>query len=212
MFRESGFFEHMAVNGRFRKSRFKNKLVHKITSDKVVPENAKECCKNLMRKINVKYPDDLEPLYVILIEAMQNTNNHASAGKDIEYDWWLYEFEDNAKSLMHYTFLDIGVGLFESLPVKKYVVETLKLLKLSSNLDIVDDLISGKIKSRTLKQNRGKGIPQIYDQSKDSLFKDFYILSNDVLINTKTDTKTELKEQFYGTLYYWTIQIDDDED
>jgi hypothetical protein len=178
-----------------------------VTDNKVETNIAKNCCKSLFKKLDLKYYDDLEPLYDILIEAMQNTNNHAAAGKNIEYDWWLYEFEDTQDSLMHFTFLDIGVGVFESLPVKKYIIDVLKLLEIKSNLDLVDDLLEGKIKSRTNKPERGKGIPQIFDLSKDNLYKDFYILSNDILIDTKTGDRRQLNSPFYGTLYYWTIPL-----
>lgn len=207
MFRESGFFDHMSSP--FRKFNRKNspKLIHKLTNHKVVTSIARTCCEDVFKKLDLDFKDDLEPLYDVLIEAMQNTNNHASAGQSVTYDWWLYEYEDKGKNLMHYTFLDIGIGIFESLPVKKYVIDVLKLLEIRSNLDLVDDLLAGKIKSRTKRPERGKGIPQIYELSKDPLYKDFYILSNDIMINTKTDERTELREPFLGTLYYWTIPL-----
>ena len=205
MFRESGFFDHMSSNLRRYNSSKGNRLVHKVTNHKVIPSIARACCVSMFDKLTLTYHDELEPLFDILIEAMQNTNNHASAGKNVEYDWWLYEFDDRNKEIMHFTFLDIGSGIFESLPVKNYIYEVLKLLEIKSNLDLVDDLLAGKIKSRTKKPERGKGIPQIYELSKDGLFKDFHILSNDILINTKTDDRLELEEPFLGTLYYWTI-------
>ena len=63
---------------------------------------------------------------------------------------------------------------------------------MSSNIDLVDKLVEGEIKSSTGRLDRGKGIPQIFELSKDKLFKDFYMLSNDVLVNAKTMKKTHL--------------------
>ncbi|WP_299799780.1 hypothetical protein [uncultured Maribacter sp.] len=209
VFRDSGFFEH--VNLIDRKSRttpaYGAQLLHKVTEHKVETGIAKENCRYMMNRTGFKYVDDLEPLYVILVEAMQNTNNHASADTDIGYDWWLYRYEDKSKGLVHFTFLDIGVGVFRSLSVINWIRKLTDSANITSNIDLVDDLLAGRIKSRTLRKDRGKGIPQIYDQSKDCMFKDFYILSNDVLINTKTDAKIKLKEEFHGTLYYWTMEI-----
>lgn len=204
-FMESGFFDHVNLIGT-KPSSLSAELLHKVTNNKVETEIAKKMCRYIMEKANILYNDDTEPLYVILVEAMQNTNNHASAKEDTEFDWWLYRYEDKFNKLIHFTFLDIGVGVFKSLPVISWR-DGLKLkLGIKSNLDLVDDLLSGKIRSRTLRKDRGKGIPQIYDSSKDEMFENFYILSNDILINTKTDERTELKEEYKGTLYYWTIK------
>ncbi len=119
----------------------------------------------------------------------------------------LYRYEDKNKGLIHFTFLDIGVGVFKSLPVMNFLRKISNTVNITSNLDLVDDLLQGKIKSRTKRKDRGKGIPQIYDQSKEDMFKDFYILSNDILIDSKKDTKVKLNEEFFGTLYYWTMEI-----
>ena len=209
VFQDSGFFDHVNILDKKLRAISKSsaKLLHKVTKVKVETEIAKENCKFMMSKIGAKYVDDLEPLYVILVEAMQNTNNHASIRSDFNYDWWLYRYVDRTRNLVHFTFLDIGVGVFKSLSVMNWVRQLSNTVNFTSNLDLVDDLLEGKIKSRTLRKDRGKGIPQIYDQSKDEMFKDFYILSNDVLINTKNEIKIKLDQEFQGTLYYWTMGI-----
>jgi hypothetical protein len=209
VFADSGFFEHVNLIDKRSRTTPTNsaKLLHKVTNHKVETSIAKETCRYMMARTGSKYVDDLEPLYVILVEAMQNTNNHASADTKIGYDWWLYQYEDKSKDIIHFTFLDIGVGVFKSLSVTNWIRKLTDTANFTSNLDLVDDLLAGKIRSRTLRKDRGKGIPQIYDQSKDDLFKDFYILSNNIFINTKTDVKVKLDEEFHGTLYYWTMKI-----
>ena len=206
VFKDSGFFDHVDIVGGKFHYKSKQSLLHKVTDYKVETEIAKSHCIYMKEKINAEFIDDLEPLYVILVEAMQNTNNHAAADTDVKYDWWLYSFEDKSTDLIHFTFLDIGVGVFNSLSVIDWKRKITDTVKMTSNLDLVDKLLAGQIKSRTLRKDRGKGIPQIYDSSKDDLFETFYILSNDILINTKTDEKIKLKEEFQGTLYYWTMK------
>ncbi|MDG1573311.1 hypothetical protein OZ410_13360 [Robiginitalea sp. M366] len=207
MFRQSGFFDHVSIldydSGRSKGA----KLIHKRSDKKVESSDAKNICRRLISKTDYTYIDELEPMYVILIEAMQNTNNHASAGKPDQYDWWLYQYEDPEKKLLHYTFLDIGVGVFESLPVRDFKRKFMELFSIKNNSDLVRPLLKGEIKSRTLQPNRGKGIPQIYDQSFDDLFEEFHILSNDILINTRKKSHIRLSNQFYGTLYYWSVKI-----
>ncbi len=214
VFKESGFFDHVNILNENLKAISKKsaQLLHKVTNDKVETGIAKDACRYMMPKLNAKYIDDLEPLYVIIIEAMQNTNNHASGKSKIEYDWWIYRYLDKSKGIVHFTFLDIGVGVFNSLPVMNFLRRLKNTANISSNLDLVEDLLNGKIKSRTKRKDRGKGIPQIYEQSKDEMFKDFYILSNDILIDAKNDINLKLEEEFYGTLYYWTMEIKNIED
>lgn len=207
VFGESGFYDHVNVIGRKPVPK-SAKLLHKVTNNKVETEIAKKTCRFIKDKLNLKYVDDTDSFYTILIEAMQNTNNHASADDNIEYDWWLYTYVDKRKKVVHFSFLDIGVGIFKSAPVSLAKSVFRKLTGTDKkNIELVDDLLAGKIESRTLRKDRGKGIPQIYEMSKDDMIKDFYIMSNDIMINTKTDVHTELKQDFMGTLYYWTIKI-----
>jgi hypothetical protein len=208
LFLESGFFDHVFLgNGSIKpKSSENNKLIHNETNNKVETGIASDICSFVMDKIGFIYEDEMEPLYVTLIEAMQNTNNHASANTKDSYNWWLYSFEDRQNDLLHFTFLDIGVGVFNSLSVRNWRTKLMEAAKFTSNLSLVDDLINGKIRSRTKRTDRGKGIPQIYDSSLDPIFEDFYILSNDILMNTKSNKRLLLQEEFHGTMYYWTIK------
>lgn len=210
LFYESGFFDHVTVQNTNSQpvKRKANKLLHKITDFEVETDIATEFCLYVKNKINAKYIDDLEPLYVILIEAMQNTNNHASDSHNNKgkYDWWLYRYENKNEKITHFTFLDIGVGVFNSLSVRNWKRKLSESVRITSNLDLVDDLMEGKIKSRTLRKNRGKGVPQICNSSLDEMFDEFFMLSNDILINLKTGSKKKLKEEFHGTMYYWTIK------
>lgn len=208
LFLESGFFDHVQMydNRIQNKTKSNNRLLHNSTDNEVETEIAKDVCLFVKNEINAEYIDDLEPLYVILIEAMQNTNNHASTQEKLKYDWWLYRYEDKGSGIIHFTFLDIGIGVFNSLSVRNWKRRLLELSLFRNNLDLIDDLLDGKIISRTMRTDRGKGIPQIYESSKDDLFNDFYILSNNVLIDVKKDSRTLLKEEFHGTMYYWTIK------
>jgi len=81
------------------------------------------------------------------------------------------------------------------------------IVGLTSNTDLVEPLFKGKIKSRTGKPERGKGIPQVYDSSKNKAFKEFYLISNDVKVDMKNMNIKKLNNNFSGTLFYWELSI-----
>lgn len=204
LFLQSGFFEH--VRSLIPKVKSRNLMLHRISRRKVKPSLVKEVC---LIGVNHTFGNQniFEPLYEMIIECMSNTNFHAGLEKQGKYEWWLYVYENPANKVTSYSFLDLGVGIFESIPVRDYVKFT-QFIKLSSNVDLVDDLVNGKIKSRTLATNRGKGIPQIYRHSKHKNIKNFKIISNNVFADFDTANYHKLKNQFRGTFLYWELHPD----
>lgn len=202
LFRQSGFYEY--VNTRSPKpANDKKLLIHEITNNRVEPDIAKEACLLGLRH-TFKNEEIFEPLYDILIEVMQNTNNHAGLTRG-KYDWWLHVYNHPDSSRTSYTFIDLGVGIFESLPVKSFVRDFFEILSLKSNIDLVPKLFAGEIKSRTARPERGKGIPQIFECSQDNTFDKFVLISNDIYADLKTKDYKLIKTQFEGTLFYWEI-------
>lgn len=202
LFLQSGFYEYVNTRGT-KPVNNKKLLIHEITNNRVEPDKAKEAYL-LGLKHTFQNEDIFEPLYNVLIEIMQNTNNHAGATRG-KYDWWLhvYNHPDSAKT--SYTFLDLGVGIFESLPVQSFKRNFLEMLGLKSNLDLVPKLFAGEIKSRTALPERGKGIPQVYECSQHHYFEKFILISNDIYADLKTNENRIIKNQFNGTLFYWEL-------
>lgn len=202
LFVQSGFYEYVRTRGP-KPVNDKKLLIHKVTDNRVEPDIAKDACLLGLRH-TFNNEEIFEPLYNILIEIMQNTNNHAGSTRG-KYDWWLHVYTHPYSTKTSYTFLDLGIGIFESLPVKSYKRDFFKILGLNSNLDLVPKLFGGEIKSRTSRPERGKGIPQVYECSKDSAFNKFILISNDVYSDMKTGINTTLQKPFKGTLYYWEL-------
>lgn len=196
---DSGFFNF--VKTRSARPKVKHRLIHKTTDYKVEVDEAKKAC---LLSVNHTFGNDTKfrPLYEILIECMANTKNHAYKADEPKYDWWLFVYK-KPNNVTAVTFLDLGIGIFRSYPVLHHV----RFKKgLSSNAKIINDLYSGKIKSRTKSTQRGKGIPHIYNHSQNSNFSKFYLITNDVFSNMKTGEKFELKQELNGTLYYWELE------
>lgn len=205
LFTESGFYDHVKTSGRFAIS--KENLLHKEVNKKVVSQVAKEASLTGIRHVfgNEK---PFEQLYEILVECMSNTNNHADLHTRGKCNWWLYAYNIPNEKITSYSFLDLGVGIFESAVVKNYIKNLAKGTFLYRNINLVNDLLSGKLQSRTEEDNeiRGKGIPQIVEHSKSNHFKKFYIIANDVLIDLKTGGREQLKHRLNGTFLYWELQ------
>lgn len=201
LFLHSGFYDHVRVSG--AKPASDNKLIHEITANRVEPDIAKDAC---LLGINHTFKNSsiFEPLYDIIIEVMQNTNNHAGKTRGM-YDWWLHVYNHPSSSKTSYTFLDLGSGIFKSLPVRTFWREAKERLHLASNLDLVERLFAGEIKSRTSRPERGKGIPQIYECAQDKVFTKFILVSNDIFFDLKTRESKLLSTKFDGTLFYWEI-------
>ena len=167
-----------------------------------MPPIAQEACQHISKEPN----DVTEYLYEMLIESMANTNNHAAGKEDKgQTKWWLYTYKASNGNVI-YTFIDLGVGIFDSIPVSRFK-KLAKALSFKSNKDIAIELLNGKIKSSEIIDNemRGRGIPQIAANSKKDCFRRAFIISNDVKINLKSHTAEKLMYNFFGTMLYWEV-------
>lgn len=206
LFTESGFYDHVNTKGAF--FRGKESLLHKEVNRKVVSEVAKAASLTGIRHV-FGNETPFEPLYEILVECMSNTHNHADLNNRGKCNWWLYVYSKPNEKITSYSFLDLGVGIFESAVVQNHLKNFFKGTTLYPNINLVEDLLSGKIQSRVDdidQEIRGKGIPQIVEHSALRQFKSFYIITNDVKIDLKTRGKEQLKYKLNGTFLYWELQ------
>lgn len=201
IFIKSGFLKYVRSN--ITNVSSINLLLHQRSNKQVNTSIAKEACKRGI-KHTFESDDIFQPLYDIIIECMSNTHNHADPTKDGVYDWWLYTFFDEKTSITYYSFFDLGVGIFESISIKDYK-ELMRSAGITRNIDLIDDLYSGKIKSRTLLPERGKGLPQIYGYAKHPNIKNLILITNNVYSNMSNNSKFELDLDFSGTFYYWEL-------
>ncbi|MFA6447710.1 MAG: hypothetical protein WCW31_05705 [Patescibacteria group bacterium] len=205
LFTESGFYGYVKTHGRFKCN--KKNLLHKEVHRKVVPDVAKDAALTGIRHVFDR-DTPFEPLYEILVECMSNTNSHADLYEQGKCNWWLYAYSEPKTNIASYSFLDLGVGIFKSAVVQNYLKKLFKGTMIYKNINLVDDLLAGKLQSRADIDNeiRGKGIPQIVEHSKSKNFKTFFIIANDVKINLKTGAKEQLDQELKGTFMYWELQ------
>ena len=205
LFVESGFYKFVNTSKEMKCAQRKEcNLLHKESDFSVQSGIAKEACLYGTRHV-FQNSKPISELYEMLVEAMSNTNNHAGKDSEHKIKWWLYTYNDPF-GFTSYSFIDLGVGIFESIPVQKFKKLT-KLLNITNNVDLVQDLLNGKIKSSIKADNeiRGKGIPQIALNSLEPIFKRAFIISNDVKIDLKTQQAEKLSIDFRGTFLYWEL-------
>ena len=103
-----------------------------------------------------------------------SANNHAKINQRGFHDWWVLVYNDEKAKVSYFSFLDLGIGVFKTLPKKisQKVVETI-MHKPDMNLELLKKLIKGELESRTKKKFRGKGFPLIIKNSKSKYIKNF---------------------------------------
>lgn len=151
-----------------------------------------------------------------LIELMHNTNNHAVLDKEGEKHWFLSVQHRKSEGVVSFSFLDFGVGIFESLNKKGksskwYEWENLLsgLFTFNNNKELLKLILNGDLhRTVTGKVYRGKGLPGIYEAFKRNHFNKLHIISNDVYADIDNNNFLSLKNTFSGTFVYWELSSD----
>lgn len=148
-----------------------------------------------------------------LIELMQNTNNHAVIDKEGEKHWWVSVHHDKANKIVRFSFIDFGVGVFNSLNHKtkdsKWYNWQDKLKKkfgYSNNAELLRLILEGKLhKSVTEKYYRGKGLPGIKEAQERNQLSNLHIITNNTFARIDKNEYKSLINSFSGTFVYWEI-------
>lgn len=144
----------------------------------------------------------LKLAYGHLIECMGNTHQHASS-RPGEQMWWASVFRDSRRQRDCFTFVDMGMGIFNSAELSL----RLRLYKLTGfrREQILKDLLNGKIPSSTGKAYRGRGLPSIYRSCADGKIRRFVIVTNDVYADAERGAFLPLSDEIKGVVLYWEV-------
>lgn len=144
----------------------------------------------------------LKVVYGHLIECMGNTHQHA-AGRPGEQMWWASVFRDVRRQRDCFTFIDMGVGIFNSAELSL----RLKVYRLTGfrRQQILRDLLDGKIPSSTGMAYRGRGLPSIRRSCEEGKIRRFVIVTNDVYADTERGAFVPLPEEIKGVVLYWEV-------
>lgn len=211
---ESGFFENLYKN-------FKNEDRYKLGFQKVIHTHA---WKNVDSKLSAQVienaskkiwnePRRCQGVQRTMLELMLNTNNHASLVKGGDKHWWLSTNYIAEHNKVAFSFVDYGVGVFNSLNNKtkksKFHGWTSKMtdkFKYGSNADLLKLIMEGELhRTVTGKHWRGKGLPGIFEAFKRNQISNLYIITNDVFADVSSNNFKTIKTNFPGTFIYWEI-------
>ena len=146
----------------------------------------------------------LKAAYGHLLECMANTHEHAGRGLIGSESWWASVFKDTERQCDCLTFIDMGVGIFESIELNL----RLRLFNLVGAFrpNILRDLLEGRIPSSTKVAYRGRGLPSIYDSVvKSRTTSRLMIITNDVYADVQGSRFVQLSHSLEGLLLYWEV-------
>lgn len=150
-------------------------------------------------------------VYRILMELMQNTHSHAKIGQEGVENWWISMNYDEDRNTVCFSFVDYGVGVFNSLEHKKPGTKFFGALELirkrePSNNKILQLILEGELhKTSTGQYYRGKGLPGIKTAMERNQISNLYIITNNVFANADKNIFVTLQNEFSGTFIYWEL-------
>ncbi len=141
-------------------------------------------------------------LYTTLIEMMGNVRQHAykKTGRWLT----LCEFKNEG---LEFLFFDRGLGI--PVTVQDNWKDIVKMLFRKEESYILKSALEGVFRTQTKEENRGKGLPQIYEFLNSDIVEKAALLSGHgycEIENGKIKISHDLKEKLHGTLYRWKIK------
>ena len=144
----------------------------------------------------------LKSAYSHLIECMGNTHEHAAPAIGSQR-WWASVFQDKERECDCFTFVDMGVGIFNSIKLNK-ALQFLNWMHLSRT-GVLRRLLLGNIQSRTELNYRGRGLPSIYRSCRNGRIRRLTVVTNDVHADVDNNRYTRLSSGLKGVVLYWEV-------
>lgn len=129
------------------------------------------------------------------IEHSESLNNH-----------WVIGFHFSADKV-EITITDIGRGILETL-FRKFGQKIMELLTIRNDLNVLKGAFIRKYGSRTLEENRNKGLPMIMKTNEDNRIQNLVVITNNVILRFNDEDSSRIFQKdlkFFGTFYQWEI-------
>ena len=142
-------------------------------------------------------------IYSFLVEAMQNTDEHAWTW----YDWWISYYKDDNK-VTKICILDLGAWILKTICNQ---LDISKLFSLPNHSKTMQDLFEWTIKSakrrtQTRNKKRWTWLPLIYEVLQWPNIQNAYAITNDIKVWISNNTFEQLNQPFHWTFYYFEIK------
>lgn len=149
----------------------------------------------------------------VLVELMQNTNNHAVRDKKGEKLWWVSVNHDKENNKVSFVFMDHGIGIFSSLYNKNsnskwygWADKVKSALGVQTDEKVLQMLLEGKLHlTVTGEKYRGKGLPSVNIVLERNQISNLHIITNNVYGSIVDKNYRLLGATFKGTFFYWEL-------
>lgn len=160
-----------------------------------------------------------------LVELMNNTHEHALAGrnttnskvrKDVPQPssrpWYASVYCRDGSA--YFNFLDFGVGIMGTAPVKRAAHRLQRRLGIQiASTRLLEEVFDGKAGSSTTKPGRGHGLPNMKrDANGAGGLLGLKVLTSDVFGTVADSQFDTLGESFRGTFYHWQVKRGEQDD
>lgn len=150
----------------------------------------------------------------IFIELMQNTNNHASHTVGGKY-WWISVSKRKAPKTICFSFIDYGMGVFNSLSNKKpnskfygWADKIRNLVNPECHYEVLEALLTGRFhRTVTNKYFRGKGLPGIYKELSKGSITNLIVITNDAFGDANKSIYKKVESPLNGTFVYFEVDM-----
>lgn len=205
LFNNSGFIDIVTKRKSFIET---NGAIHIVLSDKGEPQKTQDICEHIISKSALQR-QNLLFLGEMLGELEGNVVEHAyndSTFERFHRKWFLY-LDDTSDGLFRFTFLDTGVGIWNTM--KKKGGDRMKSL-FGNQVDAIADALNGGERTRTLRPYRGKGLPSIKEHAISRRVVNLALITNKAYCyhdENEEDClgKKTIISPLHGTIYYWEI-------
>lgn len=207
-FEESGFLKF--VKSKSKRLPPNTEKLQIICGKRSLGEDARRICDFVMDKFS-KDRIYTQKLYSVLIEMMSNVYFHAYTNDDIMKPMW-YMYAEYTGEEIEVMFLDTGMGIANT--VQKHGMYEKVVRRFGSSLvtdsKLIVSALNGEFRTKTEKENRGKGLPMIKEFALSDICQKFSVLSGKGYckigngLNNKIES-TDIKNGIYGTIYMFRI-------
>jgi anti-anti-sigma regulatory factor len=200
----SGFFSYMSGRLEYNSDTNSNTIIEQ--GEKCVePQKTSVIVRSAMKTILGKEARN-KKLQGLFIELMANSVNHGFPNNENK-KWIISASHFKKENYVSFSFIDNGVGILETLQ-RKIGERLLNIFK--GKKDLLLSAFHGEIGSRTGLSFRGKGLPFILDKLNRNYISNLFILTNNVVLDYKTDKFYKIKPPYSGTFYYFEISLDNE--
>lgn len=178
------------------------------TGREVTTSIAKELC-SVVNEKTIYDRLQTKSLYSVIGELMTNSVQHAYEDNEADMvNQWFICVEESIDEI-RFVFLDTGTGIPAT--VAKNWPEKVTGTLVGNDEVILQSAFLGDFRTRTKKENRGRGLPSIYHNCLNGIIEEAVILSGYGVcdISSKVENNIQCRKlpvKFAGTLFTWVIR------